>query len=65
MFREVSQRRALFRDPSDAGGWVEAVRALTQRDSSLARSAAQAASAYVAMTGEEYFAAIETFLATL
>ena len=65
VFREVSQGRAMFRDCRDVGGWVESVRALTQRDSPLASLAREAAGAYVAMTGEEYFAAIEAFLSKL
>ena len=65
VFREVSQRRAVFRDPGDVAGWVEAVQALSRRDTPLARAAREAANAYVAMTGEEYFSAIEAFLATL
>jgi glycosyltransferase involved in cell wall biosynthesis len=65
VFREVSQQRALYRDASDVAGWVEATKALSQPDSSLARTAKEAAKAYIPMTGEAYFAAVEAFLASL
>ena len=65
VFREVSQQRAVFRNPGDLAGWVEATKALSQRDSTLAEQARSAASAYLPMTGEAYFAAVEAFLASL
>ena len=65
VFREVSQQRAVFRDAGDVGGWVEAAQALSRREAPLARAAREAANAYVPMTGEEYFAAIEAFLGSL
>jgi glycosyltransferase involved in cell wall biosynthesis len=65
VFREVSQERAVFRDPNDVPGWLEAIRALSEPASTLSRQARDAANAYVPPSGETYFAAVEAFLASL
>jgi glycosyltransferase involved in cell wall biosynthesis len=65
VFREVSQQRAIFRDPNDVLGWLEAISALSEPASTLSRQARDAANAYVPPSGETYFAAVEAFLAML
>ena len=65
VFREVSQQRAVFRGPNDVSGWLEAIRALSQRSSALSREATEAARTYAPVTGQAYFAAVEAFLASL
>ncbi len=65
VFREVSQQRAVFRGPNDVSGWLEVIRALSQRSSALSREATEAARTYAPVTGQAYFAAVEAFLASL
>ena len=65
VFREVSQQCAVFRDPNDVAGWLEAVTALSRRTSALAQEARAAAASYAPMTGQAYFAAVEGFLGSL
>jgi glycosyltransferase involved in cell wall biosynthesis len=65
VFREVTQGRAIFRDPVDGLGWAEAIAALSTPQSSLATQARAAAAAFAPPSERDYFEAVEAFLASL
>jgi glycosyltransferase involved in cell wall biosynthesis len=65
VFHEVTQEKAIFRDPIDGLGWSEAIEALSDLQSPAARAAREAARTFRAKDSETYFSAVEDFLTTL
>jgi glycosyltransferase involved in cell wall biosynthesis len=65
VFREISQGRALFLDPTDGPAWRRAVRELALPQSALREDLIEAARGFAAPTWPAYFAALEDFLGAL
>jgi glycosyltransferase involved in cell wall biosynthesis len=65
VFREISQGRALFLDPTDGPGWRRAVSELAAPASALREHLARTARGFVAPTWSDYFDELETFLGSL
>jgi glycosyltransferase involved in cell wall biosynthesis len=65
VFHEVTQGRAIFRDPIDGLGWSEAIMALADVQSQESRAAREEARRFRPMTSDVYFEGLEAFLSTL
>jgi glycosyltransferase involved in cell wall biosynthesis len=65
VFREISQGRALFYDPTDGPAWRRAISELAAPQSALRCDLAKAARGFDAPTWPAYFAALEDFLRSL
>ena len=65
VFREVSQGKAIFRDPLDGLGWSDAVEALCDVHSPLSFEARARAREFPVRLAQTYFAEIDGFLDTL
>lgn len=65
VFREVTQDKALFRDPVDGLGWSAVIEALADPASTLSQEARGLARAFKPLRVESYFDQIDAFLASL
>ena len=65
VFREISQSRALFLDPTDGPGWRRAVAELAKPDSALRDELQRSARGFAAPTWPAYFDELEDFLRSL
>jgi glycosyltransferase involved in cell wall biosynthesis len=65
VFHEVSQERAVFCDAIDGLGWLQAVEAMSDPNSSLSLSAREAARQFVVRDEAGYFSTVREFLSGL
>jgi glycosyltransferase involved in cell wall biosynthesis len=65
VFHEVTQERAIFRDPIDGLGWIEAIMALADLQSPDSCKAREQARCFRLTTSDAYFEGLEAFLSTL
>jgi len=65
VFREISQGRALFLDPTDGPGWRRAIGELADSRSALGEGLLGAARGFAAPAWPDYFREFEAFLASI